>query len=569
MNVRKLLDLRLTKALSSLGADDATAVVAPASRPEFGDYQANGAMAAAKKLKTNPRELAAALIEAAELDDIVATADVAGPGFINLKLSPDFLRRQLADPTLIHRVDEPQTIVVDYSAPNLAKELHVGHLRTTVIGDAMARTLEALGHVIYRQNHVGDWGTPFGKLIVYLDEQGESSEELADLERFYVEASEKFENDPAFADAARQFVVEMHNGKPQAIEKWRRFLAISAAHMQAVYDRMGISLKPEHTRGESAYNDDLASVVADLDAAGLLTLSDGAKCVFLDEFKEKGKDGNPLPMLVQKSDGGYLYHTTDLAAVRYRNGKLHADRALYFTDARQIQHFQLLFAVARAAGFAPPQMRLEHHPFGKMLDKTGKPFSTRDGSAIPIITLLDEAIVRARKVVAEKSKDLDSDELEHVTQAVAIGAIKYADLSKNRTNDYTFDWDTMLSFDGNTAPYLQYAYARIQSLFMRGQIDPASCTGEISIVEDAEHQLAVQLVRFSETLDQVASEVMPHYLCGFIYDLTVRFMRFYENCPVLDAPEEIRASRLALCAKTAATLQRGLGLLGIDTVPRM
>ena len=567
MNVRKLLDDRLSDAFGSISKEPTPALVSPASRPEHGDYQANGAMALAKRLKTDPRALARDVVNAADLTGIVAKTEIAGPGFINLTLSRQFLTRTIVRPDLVAQVPQPDHIVIDYSSPNLAKTLHVGHLRSTVIGDATARTLEKLGHEVYRQNHVGDWGTPFGMLVTYLDELGQPTDDLSNLDQFYALASERFEKEPSFAERARKFVVDLQSGEKAALTRWKQFIDLSSAHIQHIYDRLNVSLTPNHIRGESAYNNDLAQVVSDLDKAGLLSLSDGAKCVFLEEFT--GKEGRPLPMLVQKSDGGYLYHTSDLAALRYRHRILEADRILYFTDARQELHFRMLFAVAQASEFIPKSTKLEHHPFGKLLDGSGRPFRSRDGSAIPLDQLVDEALERARAVVKSKNSNLDDHEFDEVVRAVAIGAIKYADLSKNRVNDYTFDWDSMLAFDGNTAPYLQYAFARIQSLFARAKIDLKSYREDISLDNPNERSLAVQLCRFQETLELVGREAMPHHLCAYLYELTSRFMRFYETCPILDAHEKERASRLAVCAQTAKTLDTGLNCLGIQSVPRM
>ena len=567
MNVRQLLNDCLSDAFERVCNEPAPALVSPASRPEFGDYQANGAMAVAKRLRTNPRKLAEDVINATDLTGIVAETEIAGPGFINLTLSQEFLTGTLARADLVTHVPRPERIVIDYSSPNLAKTLHVGHLRSTVIGDAMARTLEILGHNVYRQNHIGDWGTPFGMLVTYLDEPGPSSDDLGNLDQVYALASQKFEQDPSFAETARNFVVDLQSGKEAALTRWKQYIELSSSHLQSIYDQLNISLKPDHIRGESAYNDDLSQVVRDLDHVGLLSLSDGAKCVFLNEFT--GKEGKPLPMLVQKSDGGYLYHTTDLAALRYRHNVLHADRILYFTDARQNLHFRMLFAVARAGEFVPKTTKLEHHPFGKLLDGDGRPFRSRDGSTIALNQLVEQAHERARTVVRSKNSNLDDVEFDNVVNAVAIGAIKYADLSKNRLNDYTFDWDSMLAFEGNTAPYLQYAFARIQSLFVRGNLNPESYREDIVLENQNERSLALQLCRFQETLELVGREAMPHHLCAYLYELTSHFMRFYETCPVLEAPEKARKSRLALCARTAKTLETGLDCLGIATVTRM
>lgn len=566
MNLRALLSDRFAEAFLVATGHPIAPQLQLAGKREFGDYQANGAMAAAKTLKQNPRAIAEQVVAAARVDDLVTRLEVAGPGFINIHLKPEFLATALAGPAIVQTANS-QRIVVDYSAPNLAKEMHVGHLRSTIIGDAIARIQESLGHEVIRQNHVGDWGTQFGMLIAYLDESGEDSEQLSDLETFYRASKQRFDADADFASRARARVVALQAGDPETRELWQRFIQISLAHCQAIYDRLGVTLTMADVMAESAYNDDLPTVVADLNTAGLLTTSDGAECVFLDEFI--GKDGQPLPVIVQKSDGGYLYATTDLAAVRYRVRQLMADRALYLTDARQALHFRQIFAVAEKAGFTGNGISLEHQPFGNMLGRDGKPFKTREGGVVKLNDLLDEAVTRAATLVAEKNPDLAANERAEIATAVGISAVKYADLSKNRTSNYIFDWDQMLSFEGNTAPYLQYAYSRIQSIFTRGGVTEAELTMKISLVENEERDLAVLLLRLQEVLEQVAREGFPHYLCAWLYDLATAFMRFYEACPILSSAEPVRSSRLTLCRITAERLKLGLSLLGIQTVQRM
>ena len=561
MNLRGFLSERVGKAFRAAGVDDPEPMLRPSGRPEFGDYQANGAMAAAKRLRTNPRVLATAIAEAFTdaSPGIAEQVDVAGPGFVNITLSSAFLSERLGGVD-IERTRDPDRVVLDYSSPNLAKEMHVGHLRTT-IGDAMARILEALGHEVIRQNHVGDWGTQFGMLVAHLEDRQEHAAELKDLEVFYAEARRRFDADTAFADRARRTVVDLQRGDETVRGYWRRFIDISLSHCRAVYETLGITLTDDDLDAESRYNDALPKVVEDLDRAGLLTESDGAMCVFLEEFE--------APVIVQKRDGGYLYATSDLAAARLRTDHYRADRVLYFTDARQSLHFRQFFAVARKAGFVAEECSLEHHPFGAILGQDNRPFKTRTGGVVKLADLLDEAVERARGLVEEKNPELTGAEADRVARAVGIGAVKYADLSKHRTSDYVFDWDTMLSFDGNTAPYLQYAFARIQSIFRRAGVSADSLEAAPAVAEPEERRLAVLLLRFQETLEQVASEALPHLLCAYLYELASRFMQFYEACPVLDAPGESRASRLRLCALTAETLQRGLGLLGIETVERM
>ena len=567
MNLKSLLNDRIAAALEASLGEPAPAVVQSAARPEFGDYQANGVMGAAKRHKRNPRQVAEDVVARVDLDGIAASCEIAGPGFLNVTLDDAFLAHELTTAALVETAPAPATVVVDYSCPNLAKEMHVGHLRSTIIGDAMARVLEALGHKVIRQNHVGDWGTQFGMLLTFLDETGADSELLSDLETFYREAKKRFDADPDFADRSRRAVVGLQRGDPEIRRRWQRFIDISLSHCQEIYDRLGTTLQPEHVMAESAYNDDLDAVVADLDAAGLLEESQGARCVFLEEFK--GKDGETLPLIVQKSDGGYLYATTDLAAVRYRARQLGADRVMYFTDARQALHFRQVFAVAGKAGFTREGMSLEHHPFGAMLGTDGKPFKTRSGEVVKLIALLDEAEERALAEVTARNPELPEAERREIARVVGIGAVKYADLSKNRTSDYVFDWDQMLSFDGNTAPYLLYAYSRIRSVFRRGDVDEDALSGTIALAAPEEHALAVTLLRFQETLEAVAADGYPHLLCGYLYDLAVQFMRFYEACPILTAAGDVRDSRLLLCRRTARTLESGLNLLGIETIERM
>ena len=559
MNLRAFLHGRMAAAFEAAGAADAEPLIGVATRPEFGDYQANGAMAAAKATRTPPRVLAATVVDALGDAEFAQDLAVAGPGFVNITLSPAFVSANLGR-VEIDRTAYPDRIVVDYSAPNLAKEMHVGHLRTT-IGDAMARILEALGHCVIRQNHVGDWGTQFGMLVAHLEDVQEAAPQLKDLEVFYAQARKRFDADVDFADRARRTVVALQRGDEHVRAYWRRFIDISLSHCRSVYEALGVTLDDADLDAESRYNDDLPKVIADLERADLVTESDGAKCVFLDEFE--------TPMIVQKRDGGYLYATTDLAAVRYRSVHYRADRILYFVDARQTLHFRQLFAVARKAGFARQACKLEHHPFGAIMGRDNRPFKTRSGDVVKLADLLDEAVRRARILVTEKNRDLDEAEVDRISRVVGIGAVKYADVSKNRASDYVFDWDTMLNFDGNTAPYLQYAYARIQSLFRRGGVDPSRLTDAPVISNETERRLGVALLRFQETLEQVASEALPHYLSGYLYGLAGDFMKFYETCPVLDAPVAVRDHRLKLCALTGETLQRGLGLLGIETVDRM
>ena len=582
MNIRQLLDDRITAALHALGAPaNVTAIVKPSARPEFGDYQANGVMAAAKQLKLNPRELATRLLETLDLSDLAEKLEVAGPGFINIHLKNAWLAKNLEQTSSGSSPDKerlggvsPQTIVIDYSGPNLAKEMHVGHLRSTIIGDAVARVLEFQGHKVIRQNHVGDWGTQFGMLIAHMVSMAEQhggvsgvAPQLADLETFYREAKKRFDDEPQFADTARDYVVKLQSGDAECLAWWQQFIDISLHHCEAVYERLGVSLTRADVKPESAYNADLAQVVSDLQTSGLLVEDQGAQCVFLEEFKNK--DGSITPIIVQKTGGGYLYATTDLAALRYRSSVLNIDRVLYFTDARQSLHFQQVFTLARKAGFVRTDIALEHMPFGNMLGEDGKPFKTRTGGTVKLVELLTEAEERAFALVTEKNPTLDETERRAIAHTVGIGAVKYADLSKNRNSDYIFNWETMLSFEGNTAPYLQYAYARIKSIFRRAQLE----TGNASIVlqASAERVLAVKLLHFTEVTDSVAKEGLPNHLCTYLYELAGNFMSFYEACPILKegVDAEVRDSRLHLAQVTAQTLQTGLALLGIEVMERM
>ena len=544
-----------------------------------GDFATNIALMLAKPAGMKPRDLAEKLIAALPADNAVAKVEIAGPGFINFFQADDWLTglldQALADEHLgVARPAQAQTVVVDYSSPNLAKEMHVGHLRSSIIGDAVVRTLEFLGHQVVRQNHVGDWGTQFGMLLAYLEEQKseesdtELSRELGDLEGFYRAAKQRFDESDAFATRARSLVVKLQAGDEDCLALWREFNSVSLSHCQAVYDRLGVSLTPADVRGESAYNDDLAQVVSDLDAKGLLSEDQGAQCVFMDEFKNK--EGAPLPVIVKKADGGYLYATTDLAALRYRAGTLHADRMLYFVDQRQALHFQQMFSLAKRAGFVPENTELEHMGFGTMNGPDGRPFKTRDGGTVKLIDLLDEAEQRAYTLVRDKNPELDDPALRTIAHAVGIGAVKYADLSKNRSSDYIFNFEQMLSFEGNTAPYLLYAYTRVASVFRKAGLDMADVNGDFLLQEEAEQALAARLVQFGEVLESVAEKGLPHLLCTYLYDVAGLFSTFYEHCPILSGDNEaLKQSRLKLAALTARTLKQGMDLLGLSPLERM
>lgn len=577
MNIQALLSEKVSQALIAAGASaDCEPQVRQSAKVQFGDYQANGVMAVAKKLGMAPRQLAEQVLSHLDLSGIASKVDIAGPGFINIFLDPAFLAENVNSALNSERLGvaqpQAQTVVVDYSAPNVAKEMHVGHLRSTIIGDAAVRTLEFLGHNVIRANHVGDWGTQFGMLIAYLEKQQQENAgemALADLEAFYREAKKHYDEDEAFAERARSYVVKLQGGDEYFREMWRKLVDITMSQNQLTYNRLNVTLTRDDVMGESLYNPMLPGIVADLKAKGLAVESEGATVVFLDEYKNK--EGEPMGVIIQKKDGGYLYTTTDIACAKYRYENLHADRVLYYIDSRQHQHLMQAWTIVRKAGYVPDCVPLEHHMFGMMLGKDGKPFKTRAGGTVKLADLLDEALERARRLVTEKNPDMPADELEKLANAVGIGAVKYADLSKNRTTDYIFDWDNMLAFEGNTAPYMQYAYTRVLSVFRKADIDESVlAAAPVVIVEDREAQLAARLLQFEETLTVVAREGTPHVMCSYLYDLAGLFSGFYEHCPILSAEsEEMRNSRLKLALLTAKTLKLGLDTLGIETVERM
>lgn len=577
MNIQSILSDKIKQAMVIAGADQSCdALVRQSGKPQFGDYQANGIMAAAKKLGLNPREFAQKVLDNLQLSDIAEKLEIAGPGFINIFLNPTWLTTEISA-ALSHKnlgiqATNKQTVVIDYSSPNVAKEMHVGHLRSTIIGDAVARTLEFLGHNVIRANHVGDWGTQFGMLIAYLEKmQNEhaSEMELQDLEAFYREAKKHYDEDEIFAEKARNYVVKLQGGNEYCRAMWKRLVDITMQQNQHNYARLNVTLTEKDVMGESLYNPMLPSIVEDLKKQGLAVENDGALVVYLDEFKNK--DGDPMGVIVQKKDGGFLYTTTDIAAAKYRYETLKANRALVFSDTRQSQHMQQAWLITRKAGYVPDSFSLEHKNFGMMLGKDGKPFKTRTGGTVKLADLLDEAIERATVLINEKNTNLSNDEKEAVIEAVGIGAVKYADLSKNRTTDYVFDWDNMLSFEGNTAPYMQYAYTRIRSIFNKTDINStALLAAPLTIKDDKERTLAIKLLQFEEAVQTVGKEGTPHVLCAYLYELAGIFSSFYEHCPILNAEDEsIKLSRLKLALLTEKTLKQGLTLLGIKTVEKM
>ena len=536
------------------------------------DFQANVPLSLAKMLKRPPRDVAASLLEHLPQSDVIERAEVSGPGFVNLWLSREFLSRALADAFVdlgLTPTETPETVVIDFSSPNVAKEMHVGHLRSTILGDALSRVFEAYGHRVIRQNHLGDWGTPFGMLIEHMLEADVEAQQqsIQDLSAFYQAARQKFDSDPAFADRARQRVVLLQAADAETLALWQKLVAASMRYFNTIYALLGVTLKDEHIAGESLYNPWLKPVVDELLARGLAVESDGAICLFPPGFT--GRDQKPVPLIIRKQDGGYGYATTDLAAIRHRTQTLGATRILYVVGAPQAQHLAMLFASAKVAGWLVEPARAEHVAFGAVLGADKKMFRTRVGETVRLIDLLNEAVVRAQSIVLEKNPELPLYVQRSIAHAVGIGAVKYADLSSDRVKDYVFEWDRMLAFDGNTAPYLQYAHARIRSIFRKGD-HAVPAASAIRVGAPAEKALAFVLLTFPTVVRDVVETLAPHKICGYLYELATTFSTFYEGCPVLKAPTEAeRDSRLALCDLTARVLARGLGLLGIEAPEKM
>jgi arginyl-tRNA synthetase len=558
-------------------------ILVPASNPKFGDYQSNVAMSLTKRLGQPPRAIAEQLLAKLDVADLCLVPAIAGPGFINLTLKPEYLEAYLrkiqTDPRLgVARTDHPQRVIVDYPSPNIAKEMHVGHLRPAVIGECFARILEFLGHDVLKISHVGDWGTPFGMLIAYLRIEypnaleNPASLDLGDLSSFYRAAKKHFDADLAFQDAARSAVVQLQAGDRETLKAWEIVCELSRRSYRKIYDLLGVS-EDICDRGESFYNPLLPEVVAALDAVGLLVEDQGAKCVFLEGFTNK--EGKPLPLIVQKSGGGYNYATTDLAAIRYRINQDRATRIIYTTDAGQSNHFTQVFQVANRAGWVPQDVHLEYAPFGLVLDGNGKKFKTRSGDTVPLQELLDEAIAHARRDLEtrlqEEGRQESEDFIAHAAQVIGIGAVKYADLSQNRTSNYIFNYDRMLALQGNTAPYMLYAYVRVQGISRKGQIDFEKLGADVQMTlrEETELVLAKHLLQLEDVLMEVSQDLMPNRLCQYLFELSQKFNQFYDRCPVLQAEEPLRTSRLVLCDLTARTLKLGLSLLGIQVLERM
>ncbi len=561
MSLAEILDARLGAAFAAVAGEPADPAL---RRSRHADFQADGALRLARALRRPPREVAGAVLAHDPLADLCARAEVAGPGFIDLVVRDDVLAAQVAAMAADERLGvgpvEAETVVVDYSAPNAAKEMHVGHLRSTIIGDAVVRLLEWLGHRVVRQNHIGDWGTPFGMLVEHLADTGAAGGTVGELSEFYRAARRRFDTDEEFRERARRRVVALQSGDGPTRELWRAVVGESLDYVGAVYARLGVRLTRADVAGESMYQDRLEDVVDELDRRGLLRESDGAWCVFPDGFVNR--DGEPLPLIVRKSDGGYGYDTTDLAAIRYRITELKATRLLYVVGTPQREHFRMIFEAAREAGWLTGAVRAEHVGFGSVLGPDGKMLRTRAGRTVRLAELLDEAVERAAALIPEDRTGVDAGA---VARAVGIGAVKYADLSADRQRDYTFDYGRMLAFDGNTGPYLQYAHARVRSILRRTDASP----GPVAVAEPAERELALVLLGLPGVLREVAESLEPHRLCGYLYGLAGAFTAFYERCPVLRADPEVRASRLTLCALTARVLALGLDLLGIEAPERM
>jgi arginyl-tRNA synthetase len=572
------LDLRLRGAMEALPERGGEDVDPQLRRSEHADFQANGSFALARRMGANPRELAAAVVAACPPDEVVADCRVSGPGFINLTVRDAAIVRQLARRGTHPRLGVPEgdtrATLVEYSQPNIAKEMHVGHLRSTVIGDALARILAFLGAPVTRQNHLGDWGTQFGMLIQYLDEKPDaqwhgSRGGVASLNRLYRSARELFDVDPAFADRARARVVTLQSGDPGTVGRWREIVAESMSYFRTIYEQLGVLLTDEDAVGESFYNPVLVEVAEELERSGVAVRSEGALCVFFDDVR--GPDGEQVPLIVRKRDGGFGYPATDLAAIRYRTGTLKAERLLYVVDARQALHLRMVFETARRAGWVGPGLEVRHVAFGTVLGTDGRPFKTRTGDAVPLAALFEGAVEKARATIASRDGQHRSEDVERLARQVGIGAVKYADLATSRTKDYVFDLDRMVSLSGNTGVYLQYAHARVRSILRR--LEEEGTGGQLPFevsLQPSERALALLLDDFSRVLLEVGQTLEPHRLCTYLYALAQAFTDFYESCPVLRAESpEARAVRTLLCSLTAETLRRGLELLGIAAPDRL
>ncbi|WWO99897.1 MAG: arginine--tRNA ligase [Candidatus Dasytiphilus stammeri] len=578
MNIKAIINEKIREAIIKIGIHNYSDInVRQSTKQIFGDYQVNGIKGLAKKIGVSPQYLAEKIIQNLHINDIAYKVEIANAAYINIFLNGTWLANEIEKalicPKLGIKKVNPQKIVIDYSGPNVAKEMHVGHLRSTIIGDAIARTLEFLGHYVIRANHIGDWGMPFGMLIALIENKNhpfDKNTALSDLEHLYREAKKFYETDTIFAQKASHYVMKLQQGDIQCLKLWKILVDISMKKNQTIYKRLNVTLTSNDVMGESIYNKMLPNIVSDLKSKGLAVESEGAIVVFLDEFKNK--KGNPMGVIIQKKNGAYLYTTTDIACIKYRYEKFNADRIIYYIDSRQHQHLTQVWTIVRKAGYIPKSVSLEHHMFGMMLGKDQKPFKTRTGDTIKLLDLLNEAVFRARNLISSKNPNLSLHELKMVADVVGIGAIKYADLSKNRLTNYVFDWDQMLSFDGNTAPYIQYAYTRAISIFKKALINEKELIGneKIEFSNELERLFAVRLLQFEEIINKVARKGTPHIMCAYIYNLATLFSNFYENNSIIKISHPIiRKSRLKLVKLFIKTLELGLKTLGIQTIDRM
>lgn len=567
---------RISAAIAAAFGDE-HAGADPVLRPsQFADLQANAALALAGSLGMKPREVAERIVEKLDVAGICSAVEISGPGFLNIIMADGWVGMQATELASDSRLGVPRqdrrTVAIDYSAPNVAKEMHAGHLRTTVVGDALARTLEHLGHEVIRQNHIGDWGTPFGMLIEHLLDVGEGSEQAelveSDPNAFYQAARQKFDSDSDFATRSRNRVVALQAGDPDTVRYWQELVDLSKLYFNRIYAALGVTLTDDDLAGESVYNDDLAPICDELESRGIATMSDGALCVFLDGYT--GREGKPAPLIIRKSDGGYGYGTTDLATIKYRVQKLHADQVLYVVGAPQALHLNMVWDTARLAGWLPDDVDVVHVQIGNVLGPDRKMMRTRSGNPLRLIDLVQEANTKARKVIDQSRPDLDAGTRAAIAPQIGVGAIKYADLSVAHDTEYVFDLDRMLNLTGKTGPYLQYAAARIRSIFRNAAPAPADVTATISVVEPGERALSLVLLEFGTVIEQVGTLLEPHRLCGYLFDLAQAFSAFYESCPVLKAPDAaVRVSRLTLCDLTLRVLVQGLDLLGLQSPERM
>lgn len=575
MSIQSILNEKVTSAIHQAGIqEEFNPAVRASTKPQFGDYQVNGLMGIAKRHKINPRELATNVLTHLDLDNIAEKVEIAGPGFLNIFLKNEWLSSHISSLVQENNIkmtdQKKQTIVVDYSAPNIAKEMHVGHLRTTIIGDCLVKVLDYLGHNVIRANHIGDWGTPFGMLIAHLEDiegNAKNHQELSDLDMFYKAAQKKFKENEEFANKARKYVSELHNGNEKIISQWKKLIDITMSQNQTLYNRLNISLSQENIMGESFYNPMLPGIVNDLLSKNIATKDHGATVVFLEEFKNR--DGNPMGVIIQKKDGAYLYTTTDIACLKYRYETLKADRILYCIDARQNQHLQQIWAISKKANYVSENISLEHIQNGMVLGDDGKPFKTRSGKTVKLLSLIDESESRAYKLIKDKNPTLSDAEITKMAKLIGGASIKYAELSKSRTTDYIFNFDNMLSFTGNTAPYLLYAYTRIQSILSKSNLHPLQQNYKLIITNDIEKQIALQVAQFEDIVKTVAKDGTPHILCSYLYNLSGLFSSFYESNPILQENEEIKHSRLLLVQIVSIVIKTSLDLLGIEALNKM